>query len=364
MKWFALRSESARGPTAPDSLLACVRPPPRAPCHTLADVFAAQASAAPSSSGRWCQPPASPRPWTPCVQTRSWATPWRFFSNEAAAAAAAAAVAAPPMAAMRRRTHQECSIRDYLSSDAGRHCSEQSSMQEPFLKLEWACYLHHKRQSGPSLLGVPAVQDRSRKHPAGQLQLPAHARCHGWPNPARRFHMQRQLQGLFVGIITRILRLVHRYNTVVCKRARVTRHCASEGAAMGLFGKKSVDTGPLDKAGIVQLAQKGEGLEAVVVQDDEIDLPWHAVPDAKDVVEDLASDAAEGLTGGECHDGRHGACAMAHHPTRRPAWLIPWSTAAAPHMCCSPFAQSTRPMMGGCAMLQTTALIERTEILL
>lgn len=69
---------------------------------------------------------------------------------------------------------------------------------------------------------------------------------------------------------------------------------------MGAKASKA-EGGPLDKKGTIAVAQKSAGdLQSLaVVAEDEIDLPWHAVPDAKDVVEDLASSVHDGLSSGE-----------------------------------------------------------------
>jgi len=55
----------------------------------------------------------------------------------------------------------------------------------------------------------------------------------------------------------------------------------------------------LTRGDMVQLAQKSTPGFEVVVQEEEIDNPWHSVPTAKEVVDDLASDAAVGLSSGE-----------------------------------------------------------------
>ncbi|KAI8469567.1 MAG: cation transporting ATPase [Monoraphidium minutum] len=67
---------------------------------------------------------------------------------------------------------------------------------------------------------------------------------------------------------------------------------------MGLFGKSKAAEASRSKADIIQMAQKSAGVE-VVVQDEDDVLPWHAVPDIKEVIEDLATDATNGLTADE-----------------------------------------------------------------
>lgn len=67
---------------------------------------------------------------------------------------------------------------------------------------------------------------------------------------------------------------------------------------MGNAKSKADDT-TKSKADIIQLAQnKSAGLDVVVQGDDEDVLPWHAVPNVKDVIDDLASNAEAGLTSG------------------------------------------------------------------
>ncbi|GBF97304.1 carbonate dehydratase [Raphidocelis subcapitata] len=62
---------------------------------------------------------------------------------------------------------------------------------------------------------------------------------------------------------------------------------------------EAIEGGPKDKAAILEIAQGGKGtLETVVVQADDPEEPWHSA-DASVVVEDLASDAAVGLTSEE-----------------------------------------------------------------
>ncbi len=87
-----------------------------------------------------------------------------------------------------------------------------------------------------------------------------------------------------------------------CKKAPKEPKPARSNSGKGgcACTKPSVkEGGPTTKAGVLQLAQKSVhgGIE-VVVQEDEIDLPWHAVPTAKEVVEDLASNAESGLSSG------------------------------------------------------------------
>ena len=65
--------------------------------------------------------------------------------------------------------------------------------------------------------------------------------------------------------------------------------------------KTEVET--MDQRRIISIAQGSEsrGIEVVTLNDSEEELvPWHAVPDVAEVVEDLASNAETGLSSSEC----------------------------------------------------------------
>lgn len=75
---------------------------------------------------------------------------------------------------------------------------------------------------------------------------------------------------------------------------------------MGAKASKA-EAGPLGPKGIKLLAQKSDALAALggvaTVEEDAIDLPWHAVKDSKEVIEDLSSSVHDGLSSGELKGG-------------------------------------------------------------
>lgn len=68
---------------------------------------------------------------------------------------------------------------------------------------------------------------------------------------------------------------------------------------MGLFkAKAKTGDGPRRAQSIIRIAKAEDKPLEVVVADEDIAEPWHAVADVKDVLDDLAT-TAEGLTSGE-----------------------------------------------------------------